>query len=104
MGPEMKIIIVVFALLLSACDNGPAPAKSTMAVSSQLSADADRIKVTKMSEFRDTLAYDNWRGVYLIQDKQTGREYIGISGIGISEVGSHTQLVGKVQQTVRDER
>lgn len=77
---------------------------STMAVSSQLSSDADRIKVTKMSEFRDWLAYDNRRGVYLIQDKQTGREYIGISGIGISEVGSHSQLVGKVQQQVRDER
>ena len=75
-----------------------------MAVSSQLSSDADRIKVTKMSEFRDTLAYDNWRGVYLIQDQQTGKEYIGISGIGISEVGSHTQMVGKVQQSVRDER
>ncbi|HFN3784855.1 TPA: hypothetical protein ACHFQM_004392 [Enterobacter hormaechei] len=100
----MKIFIVIFSLLLSACDSGPEPAKSTMAVSSQLSSDADRIKVTKMSEFRDTLAYDNWRGVYLIQDQQTGKEYIGISGIGISEVGSHTQLVGKVQQSVRDER
>ncbi|ELC6281954.1 hypothetical protein RJO52_000684 [Enterobacter hormaechei] len=100
-----KIYLLITAvLLLSACDNGPAPAKSTMAVSSQLSSDADRIKVTKMSEFRDGLAYDNWRGVYLIQDKQTGREYIGISGIGISEVGSHSQLVGKVQQQVRDER
>ena len=75
-----------------------------MDVSSRLSSDADRIKVTKMSEFRDNLAYDNWRGVYLIQDQQTGKEYIGISGIGISEVGSHTQLVGKVQQSVRDER
>ncbi|WEJ90213.1 MAG: hypothetical protein P0Y63_04120 [Klebsiella huaxiensis] len=100
----MKIFIVIFSLLLSACDSGPEPAKSTMAVSSQLSADADRIKVTKMSEFRDALAYDNWRGVYLIQDKQTGKEYIGISGVGISEVGSHTKLVGKVQQSVRDER
>lgn len=100
-----KIFLVLPAvLLLSACDNGPEPAKSTMAVSSQLSSDADRVKVTKMSEFRDGLAYDNWRGVYLIQDKQTGREYIGISGIGISEVGSHSHQVGKVQQLVRDER
>ncbi|MHA1180944.1 hypothetical protein [Enterobacter ludwigii] len=100
-----KICLLISAILpLSACDNGPEPARSTMAVSSQLSSDADRIKVTKMSEFRDELAYDNWRGVYLIQDKQTGREYIGVSGIGISEVGSHSQLVGKVQQQVRDER
>jgi len=100
----MRVLILVALFLLSACDNAPEPAKSTMAVSSQLSSDAERIKVTKMSEFRDTLAYDNWRGVYLIQDKHTGQEYIGISGIGISEVASHTQLVGKVQQSVRDER
>lgn len=100
----MRAALLVAIFLLSACDSGPEPAKSTMAVSSQLSADADRIKVTKMSEFRDTLAYDNWRGVYLIQDKQTGKEYIGISGIGISEVWAHTQLVGKVQQSVGDER
>lgn len=104
MGAEMRAVLLIAIFLLSACDSGPEPAKSTMAVSSQLSSDADRIKVTKMSEFRDTLAYDNWRGVYLIQDKQTGKEYIGISGIGISEVGAHTQLVGKVQQSVGDER
>lgn len=100
----MRVALLVALFMLTACDRGPEPAKSTMAVSSQLSSDADRIKVTKMSEFRDTLAYDNWRGVYLIQDQQTGEEYIGISGIGISEVGSHTKLVGKVQQSVRDER
>ncbi|TQN52817.1 hypothetical protein FLW98_26800 [Raoultella planticola] len=100
----MKIFILLFAILLSACDTGPEPAKSTMAVSSQLSAEADRIGVTKMSEFHDELAYGNWRGVYLIQDKQTGQEYIGISGIGISEVGAHSQMVGKVSQSVRDER
>lgn len=100
----MRAALLVTLFLLTACDRGPEPAKSTMAVSSQLSSDADRIKVTKMSEFRDALAYDSWRGVYLIQDKQTGKEYIGISGIGISEVGSHTQLIGKVQQSVRDER
>lgn len=101
---QLRLFVVILALLLSACDSGPEPVKSTMVISSQLSSDADRIRVTKMSEFRDGLAYDNWRGVYLIQDKQTGREYIGISGIGISEVGSHSQLVGKVQQSVRDDR
>ena len=100
----MRVSLLVAIFMLTACDRGPEPAKSTMAVSSQLSSDSDSIKVTKMSEFRAALAYDNWRGVYLIQDQQTGKEYIGISGIGISEVGSHTQLVGKVQQSVRDER
>jgi hypothetical protein len=62
--------------------------------------DNDRIEVTRIGVFRDSLAYNAKRGVYVIRDKQTGREYVGISGVGISEVGNH--LSGKV--TVPDER
>jgi hypothetical protein len=62
--------------------------------------DNDRIEVTRIGVFQDSLAYNSRRGVYVIRDKQTGREYIGISGVGISEVGSHSS--GKA--TVRDER
>lgn len=91
-------------LLLAGCDQGPQPAHSQMALASQMSADADRVSVTKLSEFRDELAYNNWRGVYLIRDKQTGMEFIGISGVGISEVGSHSLQSGKVRTTHEDER
>lgn len=98
----MKRLAAVAAcvLLLAGCDRGPAPAETTLNVSTQLSGDGNRVTVTRMSTFSDSLAYDNERGVYLIRDNQTGQEFIGISGIGISELGSHRS--GK--HTVGDER
>lgn len=75
-----------------------------MHVSTELSGDGNRVTVTRLSKFRDNLAYDNERGVYLIRDNQTGQEFIGISGIGISELGSHTYQCGKSRCTTGDER
>lgn len=59
-----------------------------------------RIEITKIEVITDRLAYDNKRGVYLIKDTKTGIEYLGVSGIGISELGDH--MAGKT--TVSDER
>ena len=58
------------------------------------------VSVTRIGVFADDLAYDGKRGIYLIRDERTGIEYIGLSGVGISERGSHEQ--GK--QQVQDER
>lgn len=46
-------------------------------------------QVVKIQEFRDELAYENVRAIYVITDKDTGQEYIGLSGVGIVEVGRH---------------
>ena len=59
-----------------------------------------RFEVIRIQRFRDDLAYDNERGIYLIMDTRTGAEYFGVSGVGISELGDHH--TGKVTQT--DER
>ncbi len=59
-----------------------------------------RFKVERVGVIRDELAYNNARGIYVIVDRETGKEYVGISGIGIAERGSH--LVGKGR--VSDER
>lgn len=48
-----------------------------------------RFKVERVGVFKDTLAYDNRRGLYVITDTKTGQEFLGVSGIGISELGSH---------------
>lgn len=48
-----------------------------------------RVNVTKISEFRDDLAYGDYRGVYIITDTETGQEFVGVSGVGISAIGSH---------------
>lgn len=63
-----------------------------------------RITVEWLGKFDDDLAYGGERGVYLIKDNEKKTEYIGISGIGISERGSHTKHVGKVVITEDDER
>lgn len=54
------------------------------------SSEAHRVRVTRLSIFHDELAYGNDRGVYLIEDTATGTEFIGVSGVGIAEVGSHS--------------
>lgn len=48
----------------------------------------------------DDLAYDNRRGIYVVTDTETGQQYIGVSGIGVTELGSH--LSGKTRAS--DER
>lgn len=56
--------------------------------------------VTRVAIFEDELAYNNRRGIYEIVDLNTGKKYLGVSGIGICEIGSHS--VGK--SSVEDER
>lgn len=48
-----------------------------------------RIEVTRIGVFRDDVAYNDRRAVYVIVDHKTGAEYIGVSGVGITETGSH---------------
>lgn len=59
-----------------------------------------RFRVKRVSVFRDDLAYGRQRGVYVIYDSITGRELVGISGVGIGELGQHQDGKG----VRRDER
>ncbi|RKP44747.1 hypothetical protein [Pararobbsia silviterrae] len=61
---------------------------------------APRFSVARVGVFADGLAYGERRGIYVLEDSQTGKEYVGISGVGIAELGSHQ--VGKTQ--TEDER
>ncbi len=99
----MKNKLTVAALLLatlalSACSPDPTMSMGTQGTV-QLQ-DQNRVQVTRIGVFKDDLAYNDRRGVYVIVDTKTGKEYIGISGVGIQEVGSHS--VGKSR--VSDER
>lgn len=49
-----------------------------------------RFKVKRDGVFEDSLAYNGKRGVYVITDTHTGKEFVGVSGIGVSEIGSHS--------------
>lgn len=90
--------VALFVLAVAACElQQPAPQIDSSLANKE---NVDRFSVVRVSKFRDDLAYNNWRGIYIITDKSTGVEYVGVSGIGISELGSHKS--GK--STVTDER
>jgi hypothetical protein len=46
-----------------------------------------RFSLSRVQIVKDDLAYSRERGVYILKDSQTGTEYIGVSGIGITELG-----------------
>lgn len=79
------------AALLAGCvpePDMPMKKQAQYAQMEKLSADV-RVTVTRIGVFADDTAYNSRRGVYVIKDSTTGKEYIGVSGIGISETGSH---------------
>lgn len=95
----MKLASLVGLAALAICMScGPDP-DTKMGVTVPVQ-DNSRITVTRVGVIADDLAYDEKRGIYVITDKQTGQEYVGVSGIGISELGSHH--AGKA--VVSDER
>lgn len=87
-------LIVLASLVGCSPDNGVPPSNMNLQVSG-------RVRVTLLNQFKDEVAYNDVRGIYLIEDTETGQTFIGISGIGISEVGSHS--AGK-NHRVSDER
>lgn len=49
----------------------------------------NRFGVELVAVFKDALAYDGKRGIYIITDSD-GKQFIGVSGIGIAERASHS--------------
>ena len=115
----MDIKLMVLALLATAglagcgCDKNDAACNAeqaaarpttyvTSAAANALPAPSlpRRVTVDRVDVVADTLAYGGARGVYVIRDAQTGREFIGVSGVGIAETGDHQS--GKMR--ARDER
>lgn len=84
----MKKLILLSAMVLTACDFGSTRVESDARQKMPVNVN-DRVQVVKIQEFRDDLAYENVRGIYVITDKDTGKEYIGVSGIGITDTGRH---------------
>jgi hypothetical protein len=54
------------------------------------SREGSRYSIKRVAVFEDDLAYENKRGIYEIIDNKTGHTYLGVSGIGITELGSHS--------------
>lgn len=95
--------VLVFGLIFSGCNeenrypgvDGRYPVKNET-----VSDNSSDFVLIKKQTFYDESAYGSVRNVYVLKDRVNMKEYIGVSGIGISERGSHQ--VGKAY--VSDER
>ncbi len=97
---KMKIFLSIICLfVLAACEPTASYQQYREGKPVEIQTE-DRIVVKRIAVIPDDIAYSDYRGVYLITDKKTGKEYIGLSGVGISESGSHQS--GKA--SISDER
>ena len=99
MKKTIATIAIISALTLVGCSPEPDTAL-TIAPPNQ----GTRFTVERVGVIEDDLAYNNRRGIYVLTDRQTDKQYVGMSGVGISELGSHAQSNGKATTRVQDER
>lgn len=95
-------------------NNGPETEIAATPLSAPASSvEGNRFIVRVEQVVADSLAYHGKRGVYVIVDTITGREYLGVSGVGISELGAHSTTtvvpdggggMRNTHKTVKDER
>jgi hypothetical protein len=85
-------VVLLGAIGLTGCGDTP-PAepeimlqKQTPAPVVELPGPGNRFHVERAAVFTDDLAYGSRRGIYLLTDAVTGRQYVGISGVGIAEL------------------
>ena len=97
-----KYILMLFcALAACSCDvTQPNIEMKTADVKKAVSTQENRVSVERIGVFKDNIAYYGTRGVYVIHDNETNTDFIGVSGVGISEVGRH--ILGKV--SIEDEK
>jgi hypothetical protein len=93
------VVAFIFIPIMEAVSNGVPDEVVPRPVAE---ATAGRFTVTRVQVVGDSLPYGDKRGVYVIVDTLTGAEYVGVSGVGITELGSHASSGGKT--TTRDER
>lgn len=81
----------VLALLLCGClrEKDPPvqiPVQTRLALQD---SGEQRFTVKLVGEFENPKAYVRVHRIYVIRDETTGKEFIGVTGLGLSELGSH---------------
>lgn len=78
-------LLAIAVMTLTGCDYQPRTTATTLPVQEGEA----RFEIIRVADYYDDFAYENRRGVYIVRDRETGREFVGVSGIGITEIGDH---------------
>lgn len=97
---KLRLVAVCLLVLFVGCE--PKPTQPITVISGEQSS--PRYTVHRVGVISDDLAYNSRRGIYEIYDTKTGITYVGLSGVGIAELGSHTVSHGKTTAQHPDER
>lgn len=85
------MLIITYAILIGGCgETVKTPTSLTGGPPNPTLQLSQRFVVVRQQVFNDDLAYGGERGVYVVTDTLTGKEYFGVSGVGISELGNHS--------------
>lgn len=98
----MKYIMIgLVCLSLVGCSNTPEQNQIRNNIDSQFDQSRNyspmpvstnqRVTIERVDVIYDDIAYNQKRGIYIIRDTKTGQEFIGVSGVGITEIGLHSQ-------------
>lgn len=85
---KVKYLLIFAAIPLAACIEPSDEYLQRQKMQSMTIQTDDRFEVKRTAVIFDSIAYRNQRGIYLIRDKKTGKEYVGLSGVGVSEIGT----------------
>ena len=85
-----RIAVVAIAVALVGCGPEPTMGMGVTGTVPNSWESNPRFSVSRVGVFKDDIAYNSRRGIYIVIDNKTGREFIGVSGVGIAELGSHS--------------
>ena len=101
MSKWVSISVMAAFILMLGCGQ---PSSESTPPNMEINATNGRVSIQRIMVFEDDIAYGDKRGIYIIRDHVTNKEFIGVSGIGISELGVHIHRMGRTPLLVEDVR
>lgn len=92
-----RIAVVAIAVALAGCGPEPTMGMGVTGTVPNSWESNPRFSVSRVGVFKDDIAYDGRRGIYVVIDNKTGQEFVGVSGVGIAELGAHSAGKSRVQ-------
>lgn len=86
---KIALLAGLCALALSGCDDRNLPDVRQQTVSDSINT--GRFEMRVVDEVHDRNAYNNSRGIFIITDTKTHREYLGVEGVGVTDLQSERQ-------------